>query len=235
MNTLTITPALQSVEITATQEYKDRRDALLGAAVSIQTVADRLDADCAVACLRNLTKFQKGIEDARSEAKAPVLDLGRRIDAIAKELAAAVTAEANRISRLVGAFEAEERKKAEAARRQAEAEIARIAEEARKKADAAINTARNAEDLARKEDAIKADVAEQIAAIKFAPPVKTDGAQLREVICFEVLDIQALFAAEPSLVTLEPNGTAIRAILKANPNLKLPGVKHWRENKLNVR
>ena len=30
-------------------------------------------------------------------------------------------------------------------------------------------------------------------------------------------------------------GTAIRAILRSNPNLQVPGLRHWREAKLNVR
>lgn len=236
---LVITPNLGDAQVTAANAARAERDELLKSAAAVTTVADRLDADHATNVLRDLTAFSKRIETARTEAKAPALDLGRRIDALAKELAHAVTTEATRVSRIVGAFEAEERRKAESLRYEAEREACRLAKEAEAKAHQARRQAGNELDGDRAADAIREKAVEEIVAVRQAAAVavapKQAGTAVREDVVFEVIDIRALYAAHPELVNLEPNGTAIRAILRNAPNLQVPGLRHWREAKLNVR
>lgn len=237
--TLLITPALQDVQITAAQDARDVRDVLLIEASTVTAVVDRIDADSATGTLRALKAYQTAIESARTKAKGPVLDLGRKIDALAKELADKVTAEAGRISRIIGAFEAEERRKAEALRIEAENRAADIARKAAEEAAKVARAATTAEAADRAADAVREKAAEQIVAVKQqagqAVATKQAGTSVREDVCFEVTDIKALYASNPELVVLEPNGTAIRAILRNAPNLQLAGIKHWREAKLNVR
>lgn len=237
--TLLITPSLGDVQITAAQDARDVRDALLIEASTVTTVADRIDADAATSTLRALKAYQTAIETARTKAKGPVLDVGRKIDALAKELADKVIAEAGRISRVIGAFEAEERRRAELARIEAENRAADIARKAAEEAAKAARAATTAEAAERAADAVREKAAEQIVAVKQqaanAVATKQAGTSVREDVVFEVTDIRALYAAHPELVTLEPNGTAIRAILRNAPNLQLPGIRHWREAKLNVR
>lgn len=236
---LLITPSLGAAVVTAAETARITRDELLHQAALVTTVTDRIDADDAIAVLRDMKEFTRTIEAQRTAAKAPALDIGRKIDALAKDLVAKVEAEAGRISRALGTFEAEERRKAEDAKRNADAEVARLAHEAQQKANEA---ARNAPDSlagARAADAVVEQVQLQIASVKqtaaaVAAP-KAAGTQVREDVAFEVLDIKALYASNPELVVLEPNGTAIRAILRANPNMQLPGLCHGREAKLNVR
>lgn len=236
---LVITPNLGDAQVTAANAARAERDELLKHAAAVTTVIDRLDADHATNVLRALTAFSKRIEAARTEAKAPALDIGRRIDALAKELAHAVTTEAARVSRIVGAFEAEERRKAELVRYEAEREASRLAMEAEAKANQARRQAGNELDGDRAADAIREQAVEQIVAVRQAAAVavapKQAGTAVREDVVFEVTDIRALYAAHPELVNLEPNGTAIRAILRNAPNLQVPGLRHWREAKLNVR
>lgn len=236
---LVITPNLGDAQVTAANAARAERDELLKHAAAVTTVIDRLDADHATNVLRALTAFSKRIEAARTEAKAPALDIGRRIDALAKELAHAVTTEAARVSRIVGAFEAEERRKAELVRYEAEREASRLALEAEAKANQARRQAGNDLDGDRAADAIREQAVEQIVAVRQAAAVavapKQAGTAVREDVVFEVTDIRALYAAHPELVNLEPNGTAIRAILRNAPNLQVPGLRHWREAKLNVR
>lgn len=236
---IVITPSIGAAQITTAAEARRQRDELLERGATVTTVADRLDADDATNVLRDLKAYSTSIESARVAAKAPVLDVGRKIDALAKELADKVNAEAGRISRVLGAFEAEERRKAEEARHAAEAEAARIAHEAERKAAEARRLATTEEAADRAADAVREKAIEQVVAIRQAAanaaPAKQAGTQVREDVCFEITDIRALHAEHPELVLLEPNGTAIRAILRANPNLKLNGLRHWREAKLNVR
>lgn len=236
---LLITPSVASPVVSVDAEAKALRDKLLADAGTVTTVTDRLDADSATVVLRDLSKFLKDIEDSRETVKAPVLKVSREIDAIAKELVAKVRIEADRISKLCGTFEAEERRKAEDARRAAEAEAARIAFEAAKQTRAAIAAAPTQEAGLKAADSIAgaAQVAiheVKAAAVAIAPP-KVAASTLRANVCFEVTDMAAFYRAKPELVNLEPNGTAIRAILKANPNLVVPGLRHWTEDKLNLR
>ncbi len=237
--TLLITPALQDVQITTSQDARDVRDSLLVEATLVTTIRDRIDADAATSTLRALKAYTTAIESARTKAKGPVLDVGRKIDTLAKELAEKVTAEAGRISRVLGAFEAEERKKAELLRIEAENRAADIARKAQDDAAKAARTAPTAEAADRATDLVREKAAEQIVAVKQqaanAVPTKQAGTRVCEDVCFEVTDIRALYASNPELVVLGPNGTAIRAILRNAPNLQLPGVRHWREAKLNIR
>lgn len=81
---------------------------------------------------------------------------------------------------------------------------------------------------------IEAQAVEKIVEVKQAAEAtvalsRPAGATVRETWCFEVTDIKALYAAAPYLVTLEPNGAAIRAAIKTNQNI--PGLRVWKEAK----
>ena len=84
-------------------------------------------------------------------------------------------------------------------------------------------------------DTAAAKIVETRKAIVSTVAPKAADTAVRVDVCFEVDDIVALYAARPELVTLEPNGAAIRAICKANPKLQLPGLRHWTEAKTNIR
>ena len=239
MSSFIITPNIGGAVATAAESARARRDDLVKVSSRIAVVADRLDADDAIIVLRNLKEFSREVETQRAAAKAPVLDLGKKIDGLARELVGSVDAEVNRISRVIGAFEIEERRKADEARIAANNEAQRIAREAEAKEIAARRAAPTAEAADRAADAVVEKAQQQIVAVQQqaanAAAPKAANSQLREDICFEVTDIRALYAENPMLVTLEPNGSAIRAILRANPNMKIAGLRHWREAKLNVR
>ena len=236
---LLITPSLGSAIVTSADEARIERDELLHQAALVVSVADRIDADDATTVLRGLKAFETSIEQARTQAKAPVLEIGRKIDALSKELVEKVKAETGRISRVLGAYELEEKRKAEAARYAAEHEASRIAEDARKKAQEARAAAPDALAADRAADAVEGKAIEQIVALKqtaaASTPTRQSGTQVREDVVFEVTSLTELYQSHPELVVLEPNGSAIRAILRANPNIQIPGLRHWREAKLNVR
>ena len=236
---LLITPSLGAAIVTSADAARVERDELLHQAALVVQVADRIDADDATTVLRGLKAFETTIEQARTQAKAPVLEIGRKIDALSKQLVDQVKAETGRISRVLGTYELEEKRKAEAARYAAEQEASRIAEEARRKTIEVRAAAPDALAADRASDRVTEKAVEQIVALKQAAaqsmPTRQAGTTVREDVCFEVFDLVALHKSSPELVVLEPNGTAIRAILRANPNLQIPGLRHWREAKLNVR
>ena len=215
------------------------RDRLIVEAVKVTTVTDRIDADDATAVLRTLTTFLDEIETERERVKAPITKVGRDIDTLARELTVEVKQHQTRLSRLCGDFEAEERRRAYEAKIKAENEAARLAFEASKATAAAVQAAPTQEAANRAADKIAGEAQVKILEVRavahaVAPPKAADST-LRGTVVYEVDDIKKLHAAEPTLVTLEPNGAAIRAIIKANPNIILPGVRHWIENKFNAR
>lgn len=240
--------------------------------------------------LRALTTFSAQIEVARETAKAPVLERGRAIDALAKSLTEDVNAQIKRVKALLGswteeqdkkaaeaqrlAFEAEEkiRKAAEAAEEQTrvelEAEKKRIADKATADAQALIDRANNAKSAeardnllakaddirtaaegklqavddkanvqaAARDDALTARVGEVRHAVTLATPGKVAGFSGKRVPCYELLDADELYKANPLFVKLTPaDGIIKKAIEKLKAGEKIPGIRHWFENSGNVR
>lgn len=235
---LTIT-GLQAAEIAIAPEARELRDKLLVEIRGVTAVADAFDADVAADVLKRATQLSRGIEADRTTVKAPVLALGKQIDALAKEITAELDIEIGRVSRVLGAYQLAEKQKAEAADRLARDEARRIQAEAEQKAREAAKAAdSDTEALAAASqimDTAAAKIVETRKAIVSTVAPKAADTAVRVDVCFEVDDIVALYAARPELVNLEPNGAAIRAICKANPKLQLPGLRHWTEAKTNIR
>lgn len=85
--------------------------------VKVTNGDEQTAAISAVAVIKGLIS---GTESTREEIKKPYLDAGRAIDAKAKEYVKELNEEADRIQRLVGAFQRMEAEKAEQARREQE-------------------------------------------------------------------------------------------------------------------
>lgn len=226
--------------VTATSAARDRRDALLAKARRGTSVANSASAEKAGEVLKEIKTFTRAIEDARKEVKEPVIEVGKRIDGLARELVADLDAEATRISRLVGAWQAEQNRIADQKRREAWEEEQRIRDEANRKIQEAREHSRTEASFEKKADKIDAQATQAIidtrvaAAGTIAP--KPAGLSTREEICFEVTDIQALYESAPFLVSLTPNTAAIKAAIKGLTGQQtLPGVRHWKEQKAIVR
>ncbi len=239
MSTALTLTGLQSAEIVIADEARAMRDKLLVEIREVTAVSDAFDADVAADVLKRATQLARGIEADRTTVKAPILALGKKIDALAKEITAELNDEIGRVSRVLGSYQLAEKQKAEAAERLARDEARRIQAEAEKRAREAARTAESdTEGLAAASaimDQAAAKIVETRKAIVSTVAPKAAGTAVREDVCFEVTDIVALYAARPELVNLEPNGTAIRAICKVNPKLQLPGLRHWTEAKTNIR
>jgi len=221
---LTIT-GLGTPEVTLTPEAVETRDGLLAQAAELTAVEDEIDADSAAAVLRDLTTFTRLIESGRTSVKKPVLDIGRQIDGVAKELVGTIKSESDRLSKLLGTYQAEQRRQAEA---KVQEEQRKLQQEAEERARAI--TAAPTEELRQEamEDAKIALAAQQDAVAEVTPP-KIDGTQVRKTWKFEVTDIKALYKAAPYLCNIEPNSDAIRAAIKNGE--QFPGLRTWQEAK----
>lgn len=239
MSTALTLTGLQSAEIAIAAEARELRDKLLVEIREVTAVSDAFDADVAADIMKRATQLARGIEADRTTVKAPILALGKKIDALAKEITAELNDEIGRVSRVLGTYQLAEKQKAEAADRLARDEARRIQADAEQKAREAAKAAdSDTEALAAASqimDTAAAKIMETRKAIVSTVAPKAADTAVRVDVCFEVDDIVALYAARPELVNLEPNGAAIRAICKANPKLQLPGLRHWTEAKTNIR
>jgi hypothetical protein len=184
---------------------------------------------------RNAQTFLKQLEACRKSVKAPVLELGKRIDTLADELAAPVKEQMNRVGAMVAKFQT-----AEAARVAEEQRQKRIAEQAAikakfeadrlaREAEAKLNTEADlAKALEAEEEAKRKEAAMYAELTKAAPaPVKATGSVTKKVLKWEITDKTALYAAAPHLFKLEENITAIKTC--CNETTKLPGIRFWTE------
>lgn len=222
INALAVT-GLATAAITLEPGAEAHRASLLATSKAI-TEVDEFTIDAASCALKLLQETARAVEAQRVKEKAPALDFGKQIDSVSKQYCAPILTEADRLSRLIGGFMAEQQRiarEAEEARQRAVRDQQRLAEEAARKAAAA---AVPDEDFQTMPDASPAPTF--MAPLPPAPePVKVAGIQTRTTWEYEVTDLAALFAARPDLCVIEPNPSAIRAALAADK--PIPGLRYW--------
>jgi septal ring factor EnvC (AmiA/AmiB activator) len=235
---------IDATNLAATPEAIAQRDALLVLARKGKIVNSPESAQRAGLILKDLKAFTRLIEATRNTVKAPVIKLGKDIDALATTLVSDIEGEEKRIGGLIATYQEEQRRLEQEARRKAFEEQERIRKEAEEKErlarEAAEAEARKAREEQEKADRERAEAQKAMAAqntrVSMAVAPKIEGLSLRSETKFEVTDIQALYDACPMMVLLSPNNAAIKAQLKTMPeDQSLPGVKHWKEAKTSVR
>jgi hypothetical protein len=215
------------------EEVSNQREELEISCYAVKQVTNAQQAEQAALVLKEATQFVRMIEASRKIVKDPVTQLGKKIDTFAAELTTALEADLKRVGNMLGTFQAEENRKAEIAARAAACEEQRIKDEANAKIKAAQIAAKSEAAFERKAEKIietaKAEIVEvKQAAVAVAAP-KQFGIATKKIPKFEVLDIAALYAARPECVKLEPNNTLITALIKGNPSIVIPGLRHWIE------
>ena len=214
---LSLVPTVASA-VSVPAEHVEARDRLIAQAKLLVAVQNPTAQAKAVELGRKLREIQTSTEAARKEVKAPVLDLGQRIDDAAKTFVGPVDSEIRRLIGLVNAFQAAETEKrraaevaAEKARREHQAELDRIAAKARADAEAAA----------------KANRPPPPTPPPPPPPVATqlvlpkpDGIRSAPVWTFEITDLAAFEAADMQrpvggrLGTYEVSKSAMAAALR---------------------
>lgn len=132
-------------EILATPEAEQAKQAALTAARRIQIVTDQDSYDLAQARIKALAAIRIGTEKARNEVKRPILEIGRRIDGVAKDFAAEVIAEETRLDALAKDYVREQQRKAREAAEAAQRERQRIEREEHERRMAALRAEQEAE------------------------------------------------------------------------------------------
>ena len=231
------------VQITIEPAAREQRDLVLAEAAEVTSVLNNFDQEAAVDVLTRLEEMARGIEKARKAVKDPVLDVGRRIDMVARDFSELLTAEADRIGRLISAYrqslqaeiarrEREEREKRQQVIEDANRELARLDTEAAKaKTDEARASAQaEAQEVQRAATCALVESKQAETNAKLRPA----GIVERGTWKFEVEDIAKTYAARPDLCLIEPNGNAIRGAIKAGMK-ECPGLRIFKDAKVTTR
>jgi len=167
------------------------REKALTVARPIQSVTNETEQLSAVAALRELTAVRKGMETTRKAVKAPVLDLGKKIDTIAADFIEDVLWQEGRLRGLINHFQ---RKQIEAA----QAEADRVERE-RKEAEVLAAKAAQEQDP-NKKAALQSESFEKLmeSDVSQAPVVvKLKGLVVRQRVNFKVIDPIVVAQAYP--------------------------------------
>ena len=116
-------------QIQITPEAEKQKATILSAARAVVAVTDPDSCDIAQSRLRSLASVRTAVESSRKQVKAPVIDLGKRIDGIASDFVADVVAEEARLSGLVTEYAREQQRIKREAELAAEQERQRIERE----------------------------------------------------------------------------------------------------------
>lgn len=141
--------------------------AALETSALIGTVKDQSTQEGAVIALREIKTVLRSIEDSRAEVKGPVWELGKQIDAKAKQVSSDLVGEATRLTELISAFQREQREQREAIERERLVEVQRIESERLEKISIANQVLQAQEEARQKElraielSALVASAAEQ--------------------------------------------------------------------------
>lgn len=243
----------EDVALSLTPEFHLLKANALEAAKPITAPTDTASLEVAVAAGSALKRLKTDLEKSRNTVKAPVLELGRKIDALAKKESAEIEKELTRIEGLVSAYQRvkiEEARKAQemadtlARKRQerldaeaAEQEKERLRlEEAAKKTEDPDEAAHLAEQAQQAQEAAERAREKAVApsplGIGSAPRVEKLSAS--RPWKFVVDDIAAVYASRPDLCSLEIKTAATNAAIAAGAR-EIPGLRIWQEDTTRIR
>ena len=107
----------------------EQKRIIVAAARAVVAVTDMATCDLAQSRLKSLATIRTSVESSRKLVKAPVIDLGKRIDGIAADFVAEVIAEESRLSGLVAEYAREQQRIQREREMEAERERQRVERE----------------------------------------------------------------------------------------------------------
>jgi len=207
-----VVPNIDLASLRITADAQLQKDNALHGAKTVLAVTDADSQQVAVNHLAILKRFLKDLEASRTDVKKPAIDLGKKIDALAKETAAEVEIEVERINKIVSDFLRAQQAKAEAKRKFQESID-------RKRQEQLALEAKSLKEQGRTEEA--AEVVQQVAIVAaqqpkpLMTPPKAHGMSARTVWKFEVLNAREILAVRPDLVKVEASPIDINRAIAA--------------------
>lgn len=192
---ITVSP-LDSIQLAPTQDAITKRDDLLALARRGKSVPNAESAEKATAVLREITNFLRMIEASRKDAKAPVLELGKRIDEVGRVLLEDLKLEADRINGLISAFAAAEAERERQALIKAREEEQRLLREQQAKERAEMERARAAQEAADRKQAELEEKAARARSAERRAELEAQAAKVKEAADKAAAEAEAKAAAE---------------------------------------
>lgn len=233
---------LADVSISIESSAESRKAEALECAALVKGVANEADQELCVGALTDIKRLLKEVESSRALVKAPVLDLGRKIDDVARTFTVMLYSEAARLETALSTYQAEQRRIALEAEAKRQAELRRIeaeklaaeqaarlkAEEERRKAQAELDLqeaerrAMLQEQLAKAKSEKEAGEARQRAEIERQQAAKAaeehrlameTQARVQASQAVQRAEQQAL-AIAPAPVQAKPDGLTVKGVWK---------------------
>ena len=209
-------------QLTISSEAEARKAALIERSSEVTTVTSNDESAMAQFHSRSLAAMRIEVEKSRKLVKEPVNRIGKMIDQAAANFLIEITAEEGRIKQLVGAH-AEEVLRIKAEKEAAERAAFEAARAAKEEAE---NGGIAAVLAAKKATAEKLQSSNEVAATRLA-----DG--IRFAWDFEVVNIEAFYAAEPDLCEITLKRAAILTALKELESngfdVAMPGIRAFKK------
>ena len=220
MSDLITQPKIKGIQIEIVAEAEEIKVNAMLCSKDITSVDDGFEATVAAGAQGTLRQLIKDIESSRKLAKAPILEIGKEIDGIAKDFIDEVKTEEERIGKLLGAFQRVERDKKIAAERQARIAEQKILVEA---SEAALASGEPMDELSESAQQKIVRLRQEASAKHEA----VNGVRVRTTTKFEIVDEAELLKARSDLFS--PDAAKIKQALKLTINI--PGIKTWEESK----
>jgi hypothetical protein len=196
------------------------------------------DAQSAVNLCRRAKRHVSEIEAERLALTRPLDAMKKKIIEVAKGHCTPVLQAISSVEEKIAVFHAEEARRAQLEEQRRAVEAAEI-----RRAALNLDTLPESEHPDDSEWMLEIAASERAAELhqqaddrlraNVLPAFRPKGASVRPVLDFEVTDINALYAARPDLVRLEPNRQAIREILVEG--LNIPGLQVFSHTKATIR
>lgn len=217
----------QDLEVSILPDAYQLRDQALAACALLGEVTDEAGKDVWVKAQTALKELIDECERSRKAVKEPVLDLGRTIDALAKDYRSKLDSEYWRGCVEVGNYEALQLAKLRAAHSAQAKDLSDI----EKRRWEGIANAKSEQEI----EAINYRYAQEQAVLQSQLPViqRLDNQRVTEDWEVEVTNVHALYMAAPQCVKLEPKLLEIKLLLKAG--ITPPGITAKKVTKSTVR
>ncbi len=220
--------SLKSLRIEVDAEALARKEEAVAAAREIELVNNAFLGELAVQQLRSLKSLLEQAESLRVELKAPVLELGRKLDTAAKGYKKELAEEYERLHQLVNDYTeglVNASKLAEDTRNAAlEALERRRIELAQEKA--CCSKLSRMVEIEAELEAIHQKQTELLSAPSL--PVKAEGTKIKMRWAYDVADLNELARCRPDLCNIEASHSKIMAEIKAGAR-SIPGLANIRE------
>ena len=238
----------QTLPVVINAAFAQAKANALAEASMVGDVTNSMTQGFATEVLMKLNAMVKSIEKSRVDVKDGPLKLCKLIDATAKQASIELESAAKNISLKLSDYQRKLDEETARIRREEQAKLAEIerqkqAEIARAAAAAAEAAKSKPPEVAQAEIAKATQAATQAAQqaaqqVLAAAPVqrKVEGQVVRRSWKYELLDIQALHAARPELVTLTEKAAAINALIRGdNGERNIPGLRIFQDVEVGTR